>query len=243
MKQFLRLTALAALVCTILGSCKKNDPNWQNPFAKARIKALIYNNNDTLKFEYNAKGNPTKITRHQNSTGSPSYRFNYDQNDRLLNCISYYTENTFERAQVFFYDNNGRVVNDSVYLWGEYYGNVIVGNPHISHGRGTYTWDNQNRIATIDRIFTGPFNSDSHDKFKYNTTGNLDTYTVNDGKPNIRQLHPIWQLISGDFSVNNGFVANTYNGRQLPVNVGNVGYPASNFIPELSLYNVEVIYE
>ncbi|RAJ87511.1 hypothetical protein CLV59_101262 [Chitinophaga dinghuensis] len=240
--------AMAVLLCAALPSCKKFDTTWpNNPLRPPRIKQLIYKTDysqiDTIKFEYNAKGDPSRILRSHVSTGYPSYRFNYDQHGRLLNYIGYYTDSTFEYARLFFYDTHGKVVNDSIYTWGEYYGNVFIGNTHVPHGRGTYTWDSQNRIATIDRVFSGPFPYTTHEEFTYNTDGNLTVYPTNDGKPNIRLINPIWQLISGDYSKNNGYIATSYNNKQLPLEIPTVDYRTSSLINNLSLSAVQVIYE
>ncbi|RAJ87512.1 hypothetical protein CLV59_101263 [Chitinophaga dinghuensis] len=254
MKLSLRPMALAMLVCAVQSSCKKNDINSPKPSAKAqtellgspRIKYLLQNGGtDTLKFYYNAQGNPDSIIRKVTSTGYPSYRFNYDANGRLTTFIAFYNEFYFEYAQKFFYSIPSYPVQDSIYNFGFYYGNVLVPSSQSQFMTTNYFGDYLGRIKAIDRTIWIPGNpTTNHLDFNYNTAGNLTGYLTTDNNKNLKSLHRVWQLLSNDFSVNNGFIATSYN-QQLPTAIPalNGGDPAGDFIHGIWLGGAQIIYE
>ncbi len=254
MKLSLRLMALAMLVCAVLASCKKNDANSPSPALKAkaqtellgspRIKYMIQNG-DTLKFYYNAQGNPDSIIRRVVGTGSPSYRFNYDANGRLITFIAFYNDFYFETAQKFFYSLPAYPVADSIYNFGFYYGSVLVPTANSQKVTTNYTWDLQGRIQSMDRTLLIPNNPiTQHYDFNYNTAGNLTSYLATDSSKNLKSLHRVWQLLSKDFSVNNGFMATSYN-QQLPTTIPNLtaGDPGGDFINGIWLGGTQIVYE
>ncbi|MBV8253882.1 MAG: hypothetical protein JO154_14865 [Chitinophaga sp.] len=249
MKLPLHLMALAMLACTVLASCKKNDPCWHLPSNKPKIKQLIWQLDkkpDTLNFYYNSKGAPISIIRQSVSTGYPNYRFNYDAQGRLITFIAYYNDFRFEKAYKFFYGKNDFPVSDSIYLGGFYNGNVLMRDGYSEVLTTTYSWDNQHRITSMDRNMIGAYPPIIlHYTFNYNSAGNLTGYRTTDNKTNIKSLHPVWQLLSLDFSKNNGFIAPNYNIHQLPTSIPAIdgADPAGDFIYNIWLANNQVIYE
>jgi len=53
------------------------------------------------------------------------------------------------------------------------------------------------------------------DNYVYDAKGNLSG-RVYDNRTNMNQTHAVWMFVNRDYSVNNPFVADTYNSEDLP---------------------------
>ncbi|SHM06491.1 hypothetical protein SAMN05444266_106243 [Chitinophaga jiangningensis] len=253
-KNFLLPLLLPVLV--VLFSCKK-DHHYPYPLEhrKHRIKQVINFSKldfepDTLTFYYDKKGNPTRIIRNKVGTGKPNIRFNYDAKGRLYTYVSEYEAggDFTEFARKFFYDANNRVIADSVYVYAGVNEDVFFPAPPYNVygliGKTSYFYDNQDRIIRLEVERGGSFPGHDTYHFTYNSNGNLNTYTIWDNNVNPRRLHPVWQLISHDYSVNNPFTTATYNDFKLPIQTPGVdNYLNDVFLYDIPLSNSKIVYE
>src|ERR1700754_4288464 len=93
--------ALLALALFLSSGCKKLlDYIGQHPgqggsnycaIKEFAYRGQFFNDWDTLKFSYNAAGNPVTITRKQPATGAPNYVFRYDNKGRMTTLIGSYS--------------------------------------------------------------------------------------------------------------------------------------------------------
>ncbi|WP_126246191.1 hypothetical protein [Chitinophaga rhizosphaerae] len=201
---------------------------------------------DSFVITYNHKGNPVSMVRGFVGTGSPNYLFLYDQKGRMTDFYGVYENpSSFDVWHRYYYDARNRIILDSTYEFGE----VGPGNkPLPSPGRpylgvrniSTYTYDQFDRIVKS----TDTYGRDTvfmTRRYKYNVAGNLisveeqtggasttitDSY---DNKINYHRLHPIWQFLDRDYSVNNPLPVAAYNAYGLPVSLMLSGHRYGSF--------------
>lgn len=209
-KTVCRLATLSAIfLLFLLPGCKKvTDFLHDHPTGESknyRITKIVSGwPGDTLRFSYNAYGDPVSIKRPQPSTGSPNWYFFYDSNHRLTDLVGCYGDSIEEQNcecwNRFFYDGAGRIVSDSNYFfpwvdngnpWRGFFGNI---------GTLYYTYDSYNRITKVDYYDEeiGPQTTN----YSYNSSGNLDGYTY-DTQTNFRRTNRVWMFLGRDYSVNN----------------------------------------
>lgn len=245
MKKIFPLFTLAvAASALLLSSCKKDhDPHGYPCQQIARLKYYpgAFGTGDEAVFIYNNKGNPVSITRSTATTGATNSIFRYDGQQRLTDYAGVYQDGTvFETWSHYYYDARNRIAGDTVYQFGLVGDNGPLPHPggpppydtlYIGH-TDIYQYDNENRVIKVVRTYNG--GSTATLKFQYNGAGNLarvvtshslspgETETVfgpYDNQVNLHRTHPVWQFIDLDFSRNNPFTAQTYNGKGLPVKV------------------------
>ncbi|RBL88420.1 hypothetical protein [Chitinophaga flava] len=248
-KNLFTLFCCSLLALLFLTRCQKPYPSAPclPPVKLSKITGLMPYHADTLHFTYNALGNPTAILRSFVSTGYPNQLFRYDKHNRLAVVIGAYDTPyyIYEFARKFVYDNAGRIIRDTGFVFGRY---NPEGEPIIKTGDTIwihhFTYDYKNRInkeIAIQLYHHQPAVKTTRE-FYYNADGNLykvhrteeelpplcntncvtasDEYFEYDNNINFHQLHPIWQFIDRDYSRNNPFKATTYNNFGLPVKLG-----------------------
>lgn len=201
---------------------------------------------DSLSFFYNQFGNPDHVIRQQTSTAVPNYFFKYDKDHRLTDIIGVYPPEFFPGIG---FDNwhrlhykNGRIFSDSVYE----FGNELGGNPGpdpqtqrtLIRQTSFYQFDAQGRMIQSTDI--SPSNYTQVNTYTYGRDGNLSKtsftiaqppfqptptaptfnfYTGYDNKINPNRTNPIWQFLDRDYSMNNIFIANSYDEIGLPLSI------------------------
>jgi hypothetical protein len=166
-------------------------------------------------FEYNSKGDPIKITPTLVSTGSPKHEFRYDKKGRLTDYIGPYNNGAFEFWHEYGYDDNDRIVTDTVYIFGMYGEEPANDFPSLRR-LVAYEYDDNNRIKKVTTVF--PVAGGSFvQEYNYDNNGNriLDG-VVYDDNPNPLRTHNIWMFLSRDYSVNNPWSTAVYNDDDLP---------------------------
>ncbi|UYQ95017.1 hypothetical protein MKQ68_07910 [Chitinophaga horti] len=233
MKQtFLRMFA-AAVCLAAISSCGKEP----NPFHKSKQIDKIWGNftgvgYDTLVYHYDHRGLPVDVTRNLNYYEQTQVHLKYDHFGRLTDAVYYWKgENWFNTWHRYSYKGFQQLPStDTVYSLG------FIGpdwTPQVPEGQDSLflnivwnmQYDFKGRITRLEEVY--------HDsrlyEFKYNQAGNLYklihtdrphgpveyNYTYGSAK-SLFSTHPVWQLLSMDFSVNS---------RQPVVTVNQAGYP------------------
>lgn len=204
---------------------------------------------DSVKITYNAKGNPVSLIGSMVSTGYPKFLLGYDAKNRLrVNIGAYEGIPTYELAHQYVYDQQNRIIADSIFYFGQYDPASLTLIPGTSHATFVvnFTYDNQHRItkSVNNRVDNMPYHYLTSSYF-YNAAGNAykivtqynedpptESFPDYDDKVNPHQLHAVWQFIDQDYSRNNAFVADAYNNYGLPlrVNTGNDKIPGATLL-------------
>lgn len=223
-RSFIALIVIAILLVSILvpGCEKGTEYNINRGAAELKdcpITQIIRNNYgivDTLVFVYNSFGDPVSATRLPSpGTGAPTYVFKYDKKRRLTDVIGLYHSGT--SAEVwhrYFYDNpgNSKIVKDSTY----YFVLIQNGQPfnYLQSSLSFLTYDKYDRIIKDSILYS--WTSESFiTEYSYDENGNRTGRTY-DNKINIHRTNKIWMFYDRDYSVNNPFVADSYNSKALP---------------------------
>jgi hypothetical protein len=182
---------------------------------------------------YNEYENPTFISVPMVTTGSPFRTFQYDSWHRLKGYREEYTAGGFFSWHKYYYDNKGRIGADSSYSMGASTGDVPVS--YLSKALTTFEYDLQNRIVKAvttvgpGTIFPGfPLPTTSTSEYTYDTAGNLVRPGVTyDNKINLYRTNDIWMFLARDYSVNNPFIAASYNSTGFPTSINTPGHMGS----------------
>lgn len=240
-RNFTSLT-IAVFAIALVPACEKGDGYIIN-HGSAELKGCaimqIIRNNfgpvDTLVFAYNKWGDPVSINKlpmpfYMSGYNGPNYAFTYDKKHRLAECLDVEpdtlhpgTTKILERHK-YFYDNPGsdNITRDS----GFYYpGMVGVDFRSLTY----YIYDKYDRVIKDStfgpEVFTPTVNTYTYDgngnraSIKYDShTGNVftTTFSAYDNKTNIHRTNKIWMFLDRDYSINNPFVAVSYNSKGLP---------------------------
>ncbi len=223
---FRKFSTPALLLFILLGAgCKKVvDYLVVHPdglISNYQIKKFIYRDPysknsppDTITFTYNQYGNPVSGTRPGPRTGAPNYLFLYDK-DRLTDFVGVYSNGTSaEYWHKYFYDNLGRIVLDSVYQFPQIQNGKMV-NPYGSYII-RFDYDNLNRIIGGTMILPDGYTYPQ--SYSYDANGNRSGGSY-DSKINFRRTNRIWMFLDRDYSINNSFLADTYNAIGLPTSI------------------------
>lgn len=209
------------LISLLLAGCEKaHDYIKINPGAEMNLCTIrsisymgIFSEMDSLVFTYNANGNPVSITRREVRSGFPNYAFRYDKKGRLTDFYGpYASPNSAEFWHKYFYDNKGRIVTDSIYTLCDFDEHGITN--YFQASRRLLYYDIQNRIV-LDSLDPPIIYYPSVNHYAYDAKGNR-TDRAYDQKVHFRRTNKIWMFIDRDYSVNNPFVAETYNWYGLP---------------------------
>jgi len=238
MKKVLVVIPYYVLFVTLLfTACKKDD---HHPCGPQRCQVLQlkgnlgYSDDDSIVINYNNKGNPVSMIKPVPATGFPSYLFWYDKQGRLTDYIGIYMNgDTYEFRHHYVHDNKKRIISDTMHVFGRL--SELPFNPGAVSNITNYKYDAQDRI--IQSQFIVPDNPAYNYTYyySYNTQGNLEKITDNNGtvttftydnKVSMVSLHPIWQFLSRDYSRNNPFSASSYNAYGLPtaIDTGSKGF-------------------
>ncbi|ATL48786.1 hypothetical protein COR50_17350 [Chitinophaga caeni] len=251
MRVSLFASACVMLAGALLSGCLKDPhlPPPGNPFCKiTKVKGDLHfqKDVDSYRITYDKKGNPESIVRGIVGTSSPNYLFLYDQKGRLTDFYGVYLNPTaFDIWHRYSYDAKNRIILDSTYEFGEVGpGNVPIpspGRPYLGvRNIATYSYDHLDRIVRSTDTY-------GHDTvfmtrlYTYNGAGNLTSveersdggsttisYTY-DNKVNYHRLHPIWQFLDRDYSMNNPLPVAAYNTYGLPTSIILSGYRTGYF--------------
>lgn len=241
-----------AVVCLIViefAGCKKGDEKYleQHPTADLKqcpIERIIYQSlirMDTLNLFYNSWGDPVSSTRTQRGTGHPNYEFRYDKKHRLADYIGLYEDGTGgEYWHKYFYDNpgNDNPTSDSLYTFITLQNGVIT--RYQDAAMTFYTYDKAGRIIKDSTLWHGGY-STVINHYSYDVNGNLEGHQY-DQNLNPHRTNKIWMFLDRDYSVNNPFVADSYNAHKLPTKL-NLD-PKTSYFKLLTDYfhNAEIIY-
>jgi hypothetical protein len=227
MKKMYRYSLLLCIsmgVMALAGCNKLLDYFEDNPTAEysiCKIKKLTYFtpfDTTTATFVYNSYGDPVSITPSSIGTGRPQHLFRYNSKRQLTDVIRAYDNGYFETWARYVYDNQGRVIRDTGYAFGQ-----IIDPPSSGLELGRfltiYEYDSRNRITrTVNTSVDHPGSYPTIiSTYAYDGNGNLvipgATY---DNKINLHRTHRFWMFLDRDYSVNNLVSAGPYNGYGLP---------------------------
>jgi hypothetical protein len=236
----------ATIALFLSGSCNKIDEerlyleNGKADLRQCVIKKITFGMDTNeggvanfMTFTYNERKDPVLGTPRFVATGSPKWVFYYDGKGRLIHFAGLYNGNpNFEFWHNYFYDDQDRIIGDSIYNLG------IIGQPGRSAQSSyeTFTYDKLNRInhETITGAYN-PFNLPPAD-YTYDIHGNLFGTTQHyDDKVNLLLTNKIWRFINRDYSLNNLVTADAYNDHGLPVL-----YSKSTGGPDFALFDFYV---
>jgi len=168
-------------------------------------------------FTYNKWGNPIKVDVTNVGTGNPIYEFKYDGQQRLIQTIAFYSNGAIDFLQKYKYDNNNLISSDSTY----YNGTYGVSGPENFFGKGIdiYGYDANRRLILVTSHITAfGFTNTLIKNFLYDADGNLSGFN-HDLKMNINRTNKVWMFLNRNYSVNNTFVADSYNNSGLPTKI------------------------
>lgn len=249
-KQLFRLfTSVIGLSIFLLPGCKKaTDYLKDNPtaaycpckirqfnYAGSSVLGTQHGGTDTVRFTYNAAGDPVSGIRVHPGTGYPNWFFRYDGHGRLTDLIGLYgqTDEGFaESWNRYFYDGQDRIVKDSAYFFPGVVDNHPILDPLLfsSVDIFLYEYDAKNRVTKEALVFGSGFTT----TYSYDSRGNRigPVYGLTSGKHsgpataayddkiNYHRTSKVWMFIDKDYSVNNPITATYhYNSFGLPVSI------------------------
>jgi hypothetical protein len=224
MKKISTFLAVGLLIVLLPGCKKLCDFIEQHPDADLKdcpitqiISTPCCDESDTLDFTYNAWGDPVSVLRRPLvKTGHPNYFFKYDSWHRLTDIIAAYANGTAEQWHKYFYASaySTRIVRDSTYT----FPTITTGFPEsaLFTSLTYYDYDAQGRIirdSTLSSAFPTIVNHYSYDGAGNRVGRSYDT------KLNVHRTNKIWMFYDRDYSINNPFIADTYNSKSLPTSI------------------------
>ena len=128
----------------------------------------------------------------------------------------------FNFWHIYGYDNSGRIGYDTIYYFGS-----LGEKPtdYLFRESRKIEYDSQNRISRIMRDDGG---NNNVIMYNYDAAGNLihpaSEGVVYDNKINLNRTNDIWMFLSRDYSINNPFIAESYNAAGYPtkINTGEI---------------------
>ena len=223
MKKISALLAVGLLIVFLPGCKKLCDYVQAHPDADLKdcpitqiITTPCCDESDTLDFTYNAWGDPVSITRRPLvKTGHPNYLFRYDAWHRLTDIILPYSNGTAEQWHKYFYASiySNRIVRDSTYT----FPTITSGFPELAvfSSQTFYDYDPQGRIIR-DSTLSSSSSTPLVNHYSYDAAGNRVGRSY-DTKLNVHRTNKIWMFYDRDYSINNPFIATTYNSKSLPL--------------------------
>jgi hypothetical protein len=180
---------------------------------------------DTAVFEYNKWGDPVSVVHYPwPKTGSPNLFFSYDNKHRLTEARGMYRDNDGEWYKKYFFSGPGgkQAIMDSTYVFPVFQNGVLTW-----YYNSYATWifnDSQGRVIKDSLVDSRWPPVISH--YSYDANGNRTGPFNYDNKVNPHVTNEIFQFIDRDYSVNNPFVAETYNLEGLPTTL-NISFSVS----------------
>jgi hypothetical protein len=181
-----------------------------------------------LIFTYNSQKDPVTMIPNVIGDGSPSRAFYYDKNGRLTSFVGILQNGAFEFWHDYTYDRLGRIIEDSLYIFG------VVGNlgGALTKKYSALSYDHLNRVVReiITFNFTAPGLPDTIN-YSYDAAGNLYGAAIPyDNNVNPLLTNKIWRFLDRDYSVNNSVKATAFNEHRLPILYSNTtGGPEMGF--------------
>lgn len=223
----------------LLQGCVKEAPYFHNPdLTPYYIRQITVNQvfgdpwvSIDYNFTYNRLGLPVTVKNTRVATGNPNAYFKYDKFNRLIWFLRPYESGGYESWDVYFYNDRNQIVVDSQYIFGPYIDSVPVGIPKYGGMIRWFKYDAQGRISQrIDSTFrtTAPYGYVTN--YSYDASGNLVNGATYDNKVSYLRTNVVWMFLSNNYSVNNGFRADSYNSFGLPL-VFNGLYPIGTVVP------------
>lgn len=215
-KNFSRLLFVTVIV--LLTACQKLLDLIPNKAVKdCRIKKIRYFNPYTSfevdayegVFYYNRWGDPDSVIFEFLGESAYNLRFYYDNKKRLRELRETFQDTSAQIRHKYGY-TKGLITTDTVNVWNGY-----------AHQVNYFKYDKYERMIQFTLNFiTNPPSTPVIADYVYDGNGNLEHPYLDlnyDNKINPHQLHPIWQFIAHDYSVNNPIAAELYNNFRLPV--------------------------
>ena len=248
-----RIGYLAVVIASILlSSCHKIlDYGPDQPPPNYRIKSIQFNAPPvphTGIFYYNRWGNPDSVIFGWVATGTPNFYFNYNKKKQLREIKENYVNGLYEKWHRLGLNNKGQIMTDTLYVFG-----VQGQDPETSNywykRIEYYQYDKLGRIIKVITDHIHPDYDTTSFTYAYNSEGNLDNphyIEQYDNKRNPFTLHPVWQFIQRDYSLNNPIPAAEYNSFRLPTRFN---WPIENFTSRFTFFGgraleqTEIVYE
>lgn len=222
--KFSLILAFSALLLVQISGCKKQpvDPPIETEVCNPTSISYVNNGRSNIgQITYNSAGNPISMIISAPTTGNTNAFFKYDQYGRLTEFITPYGDYnpanppaliSFQQWVKYTYADqnaNSLPVADTTRAGGIYDNGVFTYVNFIQ--TSNYTYDSKGRIIKVNNA-----------NFTYDANGNLTgTNLVYDDKKNYQGGNKILMFVNRDYSVNNPFVATTYNVKGLPTVVPN----------------------
>lgn len=171
-------------------------------------------------FSYNKNGDPVSVINNRVGTGNPNMYFKYDKYGRLVEMIRPYVNGAYETWDKYIYNNKNQIVKDSSYGFGAMGSQGPLPANHFTIV--CFEYDTQGRVIRLtDSLFYNEvFNFAAVYQYAYDVSGNLihpNSNIIYDSKLNFLKTNKVWMFISKDYSLNNPFIANSYNEIGLPL--------------------------
>jgi hypothetical protein len=181
---------------------------------------------DTLTFFYDALGNPVRVDRAHVNSGSPSYLFRYDRQNRLQDYIGYYgsVSGSGEFWTRYTYSDDNRTVWDTTYtLIPEITSWPPPENEFFLAALKKY--DREGRVIQVTGYFNGVLTTgrdtsveEGTQSYTYDARGDWQIgLTVYDDKINYHRTNKVWMFVDDVYSANNSTPIDAYNLYGLPV--------------------------
>ena len=231
-KTFFTAVGMATILMISQGCQKLMDyiqlhPTAELPICQIRQFNILqqYGGPDTLKFTYNYWRDPISILRAYPGTGAPNYFFHYDNQHRLIETIGAYGQTPLESGveswEKYFYDGNGRIIEDSLYFFPD----IVDGQPVLGqYGINSlylFGYDAEGRInkVVLNRGGASHPYTETY-TYAYDGNGNLTGPASYDNKINFRRTNKIWMFLDRNYSLNNPAPASySYNQVGLPTKI------------------------
>lgn len=246
------LVKLIAILAILLSAgCQKIMDYWPNhPPPDYRIKTITFNDYGvyTGNFFYNKWGNPDSVKFGRVGTGLPNYLFSYNKKKQLREIKETYLNGQYEKWHKLGMNNKGQIIVDTVYIFGSLDQDPEPSN-YWNKRIESFEYDVYGRIVKFTDEYIVPVYPPNTITYTYNADGNLvkpfQTYEY-DNQRNLLTLHPIWQFLQKDYSLNNPIPAVSYNSYKLPLQFA---YPVAvmggkfPFFSGRKLDIAEIVYE
>lgn len=214
-----------------------------------RIQSIVYGDNingtSKARFFYNKWNNPDSVIFTIVGTGRPNFQFIYNKKKEIREIKEGYLNGQYEKWHRLGVNNKGQIVVDTVYIFG--YLNQDPEPANFWNKRiERFEYDSYGRISQMSYEFVVPYYPSSSSTIEYSYNGNLIypfATPVYDNYRNPLSLHPLWQFLQKDYSVNNPIPAQTYNSFRLPTQFNLVGGNKFSFLSGRYLDQSFIIYE
>ena len=207
------LRSTFALLIVYLSACEKiNDFNKAKNCSIKKIHFFTqYENSEyDMDFYYNKWGNPDSVILNPSQMENPNLYFIYNNKKQLIVLQEAWNFGFPAILHRFGY-SRGIITTDSAV---SFYS--LVPFHHITY----FEYDRYGRISKSTFVPTGqPPYTIIVTTYQYDGEGNLirpNQPLTYDNKINVQQLHPIWQFMARDYSLNNPIAAVQYNNFGLP---------------------------